>query len=163
MVGFFVFLRTKLKLNFQIMKSKGDVVITNDGATILKQMELAHPCAKMVNYFISNHIYVLQFSSSQLVDLAKAQDVEVGDGTTTVTVLAGALLGGCQDLLAKGIHPTTIAEGYQRAAAFAIEILRSISEKVCSERQEMILLFYQHPLEEEDNDFCHFTYIVRSI
>jgi hypothetical protein len=65
------------------------------------------------------------------VDLAKAQDVEVGDGTTTVTVLAGALLAGCQDLLAKGIHPTTIAEGYQRAAAFAIEILRSISEKVC--------------------------------
>jgi T-complex protein 1 subunit delta len=64
------------------------------------------------------------------VDLAKAQDVEVGDGTTTVTVLAGALLAGCQDLLAKGIHPTTIAEGYQRAAHAAIEILKGCSEKV---------------------------------
>lgn len=104
-----------------IMKSKGDVVITNDGATILKQMELAHPCAKM------------------LVDLAKAQDVEVGDGTTTVTVLAGALLAGCQDLLAKGIHPTTIAEGYQRAAQAAIEILRGCAEKVdLSDRDRLI-------------------------
>jgi T-complex protein 1 subunit delta len=104
-----------------IMKSKGDVIITNDGATILKQMELAHPCAKM------------------LVDLAKAQDVEVGDGTTTVTVLAGALLAGCQDLLAKGIHPTTIAEGYQRAAAFAIGILRANAEKVDLSNRESLI------------------------
>jgi len=104
-----------------IQKAKGDVVITNDGATILKQMDLRHPCAKM------------------LVDLAKAQDVEVGDGTTTVTVLAGALLAGCQDLLAKGIHPTTIAEGYQRAAECSINILRSISEKVDLSNRESLI------------------------
>jgi len=95
-----------------IIKAKGEVLITNDGATILKKMELHHPCAKM------------------LVDLAHAQDVEAGDGTTTVTILAGALLASCQNLLDKGIHPTTVAEGLQRAAARAVEVLRSVSDEV---------------------------------
>jgi chaperonin GroEL (HSP60 family) len=66
----------------------------------------------------------------KLVDLAHAQDVEAGDGTTTVTILAGSLLHGCQILLDKGIHPTTVAEGLQKAAAVAVEILRSISDPV---------------------------------
>ena len=71
----------------QISSPKNEVVITNDGATILKQMQVAHPTAKM------------------LVDLSKSQDVEAGDGTTTVTVIAGSLLNQAQILLEKGIHP----------------------------------------------------------
>jgi len=95
-----------------IMGSKGEVVISNDGATILKHMELHHPCAKM------------------LVDLAHAQDVEAGDGTTTVTVLAGAMLGACQELLNMGIHPSTVAEGIQRAAESANKLLRQLATPV---------------------------------
>lgn len=64
------------------------MLITNDGATILKQMEVIHPTAKM------------------LVEISKAQDIEAGDGTTSVVVIAGALLNACQQLLEKGIHPT---------------------------------------------------------
>lgn len=71
--------------------------------------------------------------TTQLVDLAHAQDVEAGDGTTTVTILAGSLLNGCQVLLDKGIHPTTVAEGLQKAAATAVEVLRDISDPVCFE------------------------------
>ena len=82
------------------------MVITNDGATILKQMEVAHPTAKM------------------LVDLSKSQDVEAGDGTTTVTVIAGSLLNQCQILLEKGIHPTVISESFLLAARKSEEILK---------------------------------------
>ncbi|CAL8086551.1 unnamed protein product [Calicophoron daubneyi] len=92
-----------------IQESKGDVTITNDGATILKQMKLLHPAAKM------------------LVELSKAQDIETGDGTTTVVVLAGSLLDACSKLLDKGIHPTTISDAFQRAAEKAREILESMS------------------------------------
>lgn len=104
-----------------ITKAKGEVLITNDGATILKKMELHHPCAKM------------------LVDLAHAQDVEAGDGTTTVTILAGSLLNACQILLDKGIHPTTVAEGLQKAAYVAVEKLRSISDPVDLNDHESLL------------------------
>ena len=71
-----------------IQTSSGEVVITNDGATILKHMAIVHPAARM------------------LVDLSQAQDVEAGDGTTSVVVLAGSLLGVAEKLLSKGIHPT---------------------------------------------------------
>lgn len=71
-----------------IQDNRGEVIITNDGATIMKQMEVIHPTAKM------------------LVEISKAQDVEAGDGTTSVVVLAGALLEATQNLLDKGIHPT---------------------------------------------------------
>ena len=84
-------LRTSLGprgMDKMIQDSKGQVLITNDGATILKQMEVVHPTAKM------------------LVEISKAQDIEVGDGTTSVVVIAGALLEVCQGLLEKGIHPT---------------------------------------------------------
>jgi len=90
-----------------IISPNGEVVITNDGATILKSLEVAHPCAKM------------------LVDLSAAQDVEAGDGTTTVTVIAGAILGAAQKLLQKGIHPTVISESFMKAADKAEEILQS--------------------------------------
>lgn len=77
-----------------IQNSKGKVLITNDGATILKQIEVVHPTAKM------------------LVEISKSQDIEAGDGTTSVVVIAGALLNACQVLLEKGIHPTQISQGF---------------------------------------------------
>lgn len=77
-----------------IQDSKGEVLITNDGATILKQMDVVHPTAKM------------------LVEISKAQDIEAGDGTTTVAVIAGSLLHACEVLLDKNIHPQTISEGF---------------------------------------------------
>merc|ERR1719384_2478175 len=70
----------------------GDVIITNDGATILSRMEVQHPAAKM------------------LVELSKSQDIEAGDGTTSVVVLAGALLEKAQNLLEQGVHPSILAE-----------------------------------------------------
>merc|ERR1719327_849970 len=74
-----------------IQDPKGKVLITNDGATILAKMEVIHPTAKM------------------LVEISKAQDIEAGDGTTSVVVIAGALLKACEELMAKGIHPTAIS------------------------------------------------------
>ena len=74
-----------------IQKGDGEVLITNDGATILSQMQVFHPTAQM------------------LVQLSKSQDIEAGDGTTGICVIAGALLQACSELLSKGIHPTVIA------------------------------------------------------
>lgn len=92
-----------------ITSSSGEVIITNDGATILNKMEVQHPAAKM------------------LVDLSKAQDVEAGDGTTTVVVMAGALLGVALELLEKGIHPTQISDAWLQAVKLADEILKGIA------------------------------------
>ncbi|XP_012288686.1 T-complex protein 1 subunit delta [Orussus abietinus] len=92
-----------------IQASNGEVTITNDGATILKQMNVIHPAAKM------------------LVELSKAQDVAAGDGTTSVVVIAGALLEAAERLLQKGIHPTSISESFQKAATKAVEILNDMS------------------------------------
>lgn len=104
-----------------IQSAGGDVTITNDGATILKQMQVLHPAAKM------------------LVELSKAQDVEAGDGTTTVVILAGSLLDASQKLLIKGIHPTTISESFQRAATKSIEILEGMSMPVQLTDRESLL------------------------
>lgn len=99
----------------------GDVVITHDGATIMKEMEVEHPTAKM------------------MVDLAKAQEQEVGDGTTTVVILAGELLSKAQELLDLGIHPTIILEGYRKAAKYAIDVLESkLAEKVQWNDKELL-------------------------
>jgi len=89
----------------------GDVVITNDGATILKEIDVQHPAAKM------------------MVEVAKTQDSEVGDGTTTSVVLAGELLKRAEKLLEQKIHPTVITEGFRKASDKAIEILQKISIK----------------------------------
>jgi thermosome len=89
----------------------GDVVITNDGATILKEIDVQHPAAKM------------------MVEVAKTQDSEVGDGTTTSVILAGELLKRAKKLLEQKIHPTVITEGFRKAADKAIEILDGISIK----------------------------------
>lgn len=88
-----------------IQGANGDVTITNDGATILKQMQVLHPAAKM------------------LVELSKAQDVEAGDGTTSVVVIAGSLLDAAEKLLRKGIHPTVISEAFQAAALVGVGVL----------------------------------------
>merc|ERR1719382_2363217 len=104
-----------------IQDSKGEVVITNDGATILQQMNLAHPTAKM------------------MVELSKAQDVEAGDGTTSVVVTAGALLQAAERLLAKGIHPQTITEAFLMAADKAEEILTSMSMPVDLTNREQLI------------------------
>ena len=87
----------------------GDVVITNDGVTILKEMDIEHPAAKM------------------MVEVAKTQDDEVGDGTTTAVVIAGELLKRAEDLLEQDVHPTVIAHGYRMAAEKAQEILKEIA------------------------------------
>ena len=84
-----------------IQSSNGDVTITNDGATILKQMSVLHPVARMVILEDFYFIFIV-FISLKLVELSKAQDIEAGDGTTTVVVLAGSLLTASQKLLAKG-------------------------------------------------------------
>ncbi|MFX0187723.1 MAG: thermosome subunit beta [Candidatus Hodarchaeota archaeon] len=89
----------------------GDVVITNDGATILKEIDVQHPAAKM------------------MVEVAKTQDSEVGDGTTTSVVLAGELLKRAEKLILQKIHPTVITEGFRKAAEKSIEILDKMSIK----------------------------------
>lgn len=92
-----------------IQTGKGETMITNDGNTMLRSMSVMHPAAKM------------------LVDLANAQDIEAGDGTTSVVVIAGSLLGAADKLLEKGIHPTVISEAFQRAAAAAVQVLHDMS------------------------------------
>lgn len=92
----------------------GDVIITNDGVTILEEMEIEHPAAKM------------------LVEVAKTQDEEVGDGTTTAVIIAGELLKEAEILLDQNIHPTTIALGYRKAKEKALEILNRIAKPITS-------------------------------
>lgn len=104
-----------------IQKGEGEVLITNDGATILSQLQVFHPTAQM------------------LVQLSKSQDIEAGDGTTGICVIAGALLQACSELLSKGIHPTMIAEAFKQAAAKAEEILISIAKPVDLLDRESVL------------------------
>ncbi len=108
-------LRTSLGprgLDKMLVDSFGDVTITNDGATMLKEMEIQHPAAKL------------------LVEVAKAQDAEVGDGTTSAVVLAGMLLDRAENLLDQNIHPTTIIEGYKKALDYALRQLQDLGVKV---------------------------------
>ncbi|MCC6043601.1 MAG: TCP-1/cpn60 chaperonin family protein [Desulfurococcaceae archaeon] len=96
-------------LDKMLVDSFGDVTVTNDGATIVKEMEVQHPAAKL------------------LVEVAKAQDAEVGDGTTSAVVLAGSLLAKAEELLDQDIHPSIIIEGYTKALREALKILREIA------------------------------------
>jgi len=95
-----------------MVDSLGDVTITSDGATVLDELDVQHPAAKM------------------LVEVAKTQDDEVGDGTTTSVVLAGELLKRAEFLLDQGLHPTVINAGYKKAGEKAREILNEISKTV---------------------------------
>lgn len=90
----------------------GDVTITNDGATILKEMEIEHPAAKM------------------MVEVSKTQEEEVGDGTTTAVIIAGELLKKSEELVEQGLHPTVIIKGFRMARSKALKILNEIGENV---------------------------------
>jgi thermosome len=104
-----------------LVDTLGDVTITNDGATILKEIDVQHPAAKM------------------MVEISKATDNEVGDGTTSVVVLAGALIEKAEELINKDVHPTIIVDGYRKSATKAIEVLNSIAQKIVgNERAELI-------------------------
>src|SRR5256712_9371099 len=95
-----------------LVDTLGDVTITNDGATILKEIDVQHPAAKM------------------MVEISKATDNEVGDGTTSAVVLAGALLERAEELIDKDVHPIIIVDGYTRAVEKAQDILEKMAEKV---------------------------------
>ena len=99
-------------LDKMLVDSLGDVTITNDGATILKEIDVQHPAAKM------------------LVEISKTTDNEVGDGTTSAVVIAGALLDKAEELIEKGVHPTIIVDGYRKAVEKAVEYLDEISVKI---------------------------------
>lgn len=103
-----------------LVDSMGDVVITNDGVTILKEIDVQHPAAKM------------------LVEVAKTQDQEVGDGTTTSVILAGELLKKAVDMVDANVHPTIIASGYRLANAEAQKILIDISKKVSYDDDKLL-------------------------
>ena len=103
-----------------LVDTMGDVVITNDGVTILKEMDIEHPAAKM------------------MVEIAKTQDQEVGDGTTTAVVLAGELLKQAEELLEQEIHPTVIAAGYRAAADKSMEILKGLAVEVSAKDEDLL-------------------------
>ncbi|CAD6608109.1 BAG_1a_G0007300.mRNA.1.CDS.1 [Saccharomyces cerevisiae] len=104
-----------------IKTSRGEIIISNDGHTILKQMAILHPVARM------------------LVEVSAAQDSEAGDGTTSVVILTGALLGAAERLLNKGIHPTIIADSFQSAAKRSVDILLEMCHRVSlSDREQLV-------------------------
>jgi thermosome len=103
-----------------LVNNLGDVTITNDGATILKEIDVQHPAAKM------------------MVEISKATDNEVGDGTTSTVVLAGSLLSKAEELISKGVHSTVIVDGYRMASEKAIEILKNASTKVDPADRQML-------------------------
>ncbi len=104
-----------------LVDSLGDVTITNDGATILKEIDVQHPAAKM------------------MVEISKATDNEVGDGTTSVVVLAGSLIEKAEELITKNVHPTVIVDGYRKCAIKSIELLNNIAIKVTSNEKEQLI------------------------
>lgn len=104
-----------------IKTARGQIIISNDGHTILKQMAILHPVARM------------------LVEVSAAQDTEAGDGTTSVVILTGALLGASERLLNKGLHPTIIAESFQKAAKRSVEILLEMSHKISLDDKEDLI------------------------
>jgi thermosome len=104
-----------------LVDSLGDVTVTNDGATILKEIDVQHPAAKM------------------MVEVAKSVDNEVGDGTTSAVVLAGALIEKAEQLIAKDVHPTIIVDGYRKSANKVIEIFNNIAQKVSNNDKEQLM------------------------
>ena len=104
-----------------LVDSMGDVIVTNDGVTILKEMQIEHPAAKMI------------------VEVAKTQEEEVGDGTTTAVVLAGEFLKNAEALIDKNIHPTVISKGYRLAAEKSQKILNAMAEPITSQDKELLI------------------------
>jgi thermosome len=104
-----------------LVDSLGDVTITNDGATILKEIDVQHPAAKM------------------LVEISKTTDNEVGDGTTSVVVLAGSLLEHAEELIDQNVHPTIIVDGYRKAGKKAKQFLEEIADTVSSNDKNILI------------------------
>jgi len=125
-------------LDKMLVDSLGDVTITNDGATILKEIDVQHPAAKM------------------MVEISKTVDNEVGDGTTSSVVFGGALLARAEDLLKKDVHPSVIIEGYQAAAEKTLEIYAEMAKKIRPDDRETLLKIattsMQSKLISEDSD-----------
>ncbi|MDE1769855.1 MAG: TCP-1/cpn60 chaperonin family protein [Thaumarchaeota archaeon] len=121
-----------------LVDSLGDVTITNDGATILKEIDVQHPAAKM------------------MVEISKTVDNEVGDGTTSSVVFGGALLAKAEELLEKDVHATVIIEGYQAAAEKALLLLTELAKQVGPSEKEILLKIaktsMQSKLISEDSD-----------
>jgi chaperonin GroEL (HSP60 family) len=103
-----------------LVSDSGDVVVTNDGVTILKEMDIDHPAANMI------------------VEVSETQEDEVGDGTTTAVVVAGELLEQAEELLDSDVHATTIAQGYRQAAERAKEIVTEEAIDVSAEDRETL-------------------------
>lgn len=104
-----------------LVNSIGDVIVTNDGVTILKEIEVEHPAAKMI------------------IEVAKTQDEECGDGTTTAVVLAGELLKRSQELIDQNVHPTIITTGFRMASEKAINILKKISDPITPKDEKKLI------------------------
>jgi len=104
-----------------LVNTIGDTTITNDGATILKEMDIEHPAAKM------------------MVEVAKSVDNEVGDGTTSSVIFAGALLEKDEDLINKHVHPSVIVDGYDAASEQALKLLQKIAVKVDIKDKELLM------------------------
>jgi thermosome len=105
-----------------LVDSMGDIVITNDGATILKELDIEHPAAKMI------------------VEVAKTQDNECGDGTTSAVVIAGELLKKSESLIDQNVHPTVISNGFRLAANEAVKILKSIGVEISTTDRKSLKL-----------------------
>ncbi|MEX1995752.1 MAG: thermosome subunit beta, partial [Nitrosopumilaceae archaeon] len=114
-----------------LVDSLGDVTITNDGATILKEIDVQHPAAKM------------------MVEISKAVDNEVGDGTTSSVVFAGSLLAKAEELLDKDVHATVIIDGYQAAADKALSLLAELAKSVDPEEKEILLKIAKTSMESK--------------
>lgn len=114
-----------------LVDSLGDVTITNDGATILKEIDVQHPAAKM------------------MVEIAKTVDNEVGDGTTSSVVFAGSLLAKAEELLEKDVHATVIIEGYQAAAEKALSLLAELAKQIDPEEKEILLKIARTSMESK--------------
>lgn len=104
-----------------LVDNLGDVIVTNDGVTILKEIGVEHPAAKMI------------------VEVAKTQEAEVGDGTTTAVVISGELLKKAEDLLDQEIHPSLITKGYRMAAEKAQEVLKTMGEPITPDDKELLI------------------------
>jgi thermosome len=104
-----------------LVDSLGDVTITNDGATILKEIDVQHPAAKM------------------LVEISKTTDSEVGDGTTSAVILAGSLLENAESLINQDVHPTIIVDGYRKASKKVIQYLKEIAEEISANDKTTLL------------------------
>ena len=130
-----------------LVDSLGDVTITNDGATILKEIDVQHPAAKM------------------LVEVAKSTDNEVGDGTTSVVVLAGALLEQAESLLEQDVHPTVIVDGYKKAGKKAKQYLKEIAEQVAANDKPTLLKIANTSMQTKlvrKNSITSFTTMIAS-